>query len=487
MTENPKVFISYAWESPEHQDRVLALADWFEMHGVEVIFDQYDPNPVLPWPKWMEKALRDATFVVSVCTKTYCMRVTEQQPPGEGLGAQWEGTLIYNALNQQPEERSKFQVVQFDAEDRSSIPAGLAGNNRYVIKDLSLEDPRLEDLYRLITNQPRAKRPKRGDIVKLPSVERTVVPRSGITNFEPFVAELSKVESNSRVPTHHPGRRLPEISKGIGKGTYPEKLARANAERAYEAERADDIDATLFYAQKALRLDSQNLVALRLAANSLYRLGQFEQSLPLLEAFTSRRPDDALEFFRLLRVRDLVKGTNNLQSEGRRKIDLVPNRVEAIIGYASVCSDHKAHEEAVGILEAEVPRNDSFELRTSLAVNYWFAGESGKATAILEDLPKEKFSAVDWTNLGVGRAEMGRFGMAIEAINEGLRLGGRGKFAQYALAEIYALMGEKDAAIQKLETLKDGGWHYLTRAKTDRTFDPIRPTREFQAFIASIS
>jgi len=51
MESTPKVFISYSWESQEHQDKVLALADWFESNGVEVIFDQYDPNPHQTWPE----------------------------------------------------------------------------------------------------------------------------------------------------------------------------------------------------------------------------------------------------------------------------------------------------------------------------------------------------------------------------------------------------------------------------------------------------
>ena len=42
MTETPKVFISYCWSSPNHEDWVIALAERLVSDGVEVVFDKWD-------------------------------------------------------------------------------------------------------------------------------------------------------------------------------------------------------------------------------------------------------------------------------------------------------------------------------------------------------------------------------------------------------------------------------------------------------------
>jgi SEFIR domain len=46
----PRVFISYSHDSPEHQDRVLALADQLCADGVDASIDQYEMSPPERWP-----------------------------------------------------------------------------------------------------------------------------------------------------------------------------------------------------------------------------------------------------------------------------------------------------------------------------------------------------------------------------------------------------------------------------------------------------
>ena len=47
------------------------------------------------FPRWMEREIRNANFVLMVCTETYYLRVMENEEPGKGLGVQWEGHPIY--------------------------------------------------------------------------------------------------------------------------------------------------------------------------------------------------------------------------------------------------------------------------------------------------------------------------------------------------------------------------------------------------------
>jgi hypothetical protein len=58
----PTVFISYNNDSPEHADRVLALADQLIKDGINCILDQYETSPPEGWPKWMDRHIAKSDF-----------------------------------------------------------------------------------------------------------------------------------------------------------------------------------------------------------------------------------------------------------------------------------------------------------------------------------------------------------------------------------------------------------------------------------------
>src|SRR5205823_5051635 len=98
----PIVFISYSHDSEKHAAHVLDFADSLVARGIDVRFDQYEPNPDIGWPLWMETNLDAADFVLMVCTETYYRRVMRQEKAGKGLGVQWEGSAIYNRIYDNP-------------------------------------------------------------------------------------------------------------------------------------------------------------------------------------------------------------------------------------------------------------------------------------------------------------------------------------------------------------------------------------------------
>ena len=49
------------------------------------------------WQLWTEKRIRDAKFVLLVCTETYLRRVMKEDA-GKGLGVMWESSTIYSHL-----------------------------------------------------------------------------------------------------------------------------------------------------------------------------------------------------------------------------------------------------------------------------------------------------------------------------------------------------------------------------------------------------
>src|SRR5512135_1033399 len=177
MADAPRVFLSYSHDSDEHADRVLALADALREGGIDVILDRYvHPAPAQGWPRWMEQNLDTARFVLMVCTETYRRRVMGQEEPGKGLGVDWEGNLIYNAIyhrirNDQP-SGSRFIPILLPGAEPAHIPDPVRGHNHYRITAFDLTDPGFEALYRHLTDQPATLKPDLGEVVILPPQPR---------------------------------------------------------------------------------------------------------------------------------------------------------------------------------------------------------------------------------------------------------------------------------------------------------------------------
>jgi formylglycine-generating enzyme required for sulfatase activity len=68
---NPKVFISYSWESNEHRAWVNELGSNLKRDGISVMLDQWHLIPGEQLPSFMERCVRENNFVLIVCTPTY--------------------------------------------------------------------------------------------------------------------------------------------------------------------------------------------------------------------------------------------------------------------------------------------------------------------------------------------------------------------------------------------------------------------------------
>jgi len=93
-----KLFVSYSHDSPEHQDRVRALADRLRADGIDAMLDQYAPAPPEGWSMWMDEQIRTADFVLLFGTETYLQRVERRERPGKGRGVLWEAPAWTDAL-----------------------------------------------------------------------------------------------------------------------------------------------------------------------------------------------------------------------------------------------------------------------------------------------------------------------------------------------------------------------------------------------------
>ena len=83
MTRNPKVFISYSYDSPEHKQWVSELAAKFRRDGVEAILDQWDLDRNQDLTQFVESGIRAADRVLVICTDSYVRKANAGE---DGVG-----------------------------------------------------------------------------------------------------------------------------------------------------------------------------------------------------------------------------------------------------------------------------------------------------------------------------------------------------------------------------------------------------------------
>mgnify|MGYP002397389912 CR=1 FL=1 len=89
--ENPKLFISYSWSSPEHEQWVLDLATELRDSGVDVILDKWDLREGHDAYAFMERMVSDPDIkkVILVCDHMYA-----EKADGRSGGVGTEAMII---------------------------------------------------------------------------------------------------------------------------------------------------------------------------------------------------------------------------------------------------------------------------------------------------------------------------------------------------------------------------------------------------------
>jgi len=213
VSKSVRVFISYAQEAlpSRHNAMVMTLAKRLSGDGVDVVIDQDELAPAEGWPLWMEHQIRDANYVLMVCTEAYRNRVVNEEKSGIGLGVRWEGNLIYNELYKAAAINRKFIPIVFDKANLDFIPAPMQGVTYYMMQQqYDLLYKRLVAALLVSTPSPDNKH----EAELMPQQELT----SELTNGKPqFI--LRDIYSYAE-DLHYPPRNGPH---------YPKHLLKANA------------------------------------------------------------------------------------------------------------------------------------------------------------------------------------------------------------------------------------------------------------------
>ncbi len=196
---NPRVFISYSHDSPEHSERVRNFAWALRNHGIDVELDQFHNEEIVDWPRWCRRQLKrgQSDFILSVCTAEYQRRIDGGVPPEKGKGVYWEGALIDDEIYDDKGNR-RIVPILFSGEPDRSILDFLRGWTFCRIGQFALSDSGYEHLIRILTGQARVEKNALGAIPVLPRQRAPDNSPSAATSVQPG---LSRVQvSQTKLP-----------------------------------------------------------------------------------------------------------------------------------------------------------------------------------------------------------------------------------------------------------------------------------------------
>lgn len=92
----PRVFVSYSHDDSTFEMNVEAIVRHLKTCGLDCYFDGDFPAPKMGWPKWMEREISDADFILVFNSKGYFEKHQDDRPDGKGV--KFESMLIVQRL-----------------------------------------------------------------------------------------------------------------------------------------------------------------------------------------------------------------------------------------------------------------------------------------------------------------------------------------------------------------------------------------------------
>ena len=174
-----RVFISYSHDSPEHCDRVLALAQRLRHDGIDAWVDQFEESPGQGWPLWCVRQILNARYVLLICTELYRKRFLSLEEFGKGRGVKWEAKVIQNILYYEEVNTGFIPIILHDSDSRF-VPETVRDASWYLIRESVGDGPAYAELRQRLTGRnqfPPLGIPVRGEVyrqredISVPTVE----------------------------------------------------------------------------------------------------------------------------------------------------------------------------------------------------------------------------------------------------------------------------------------------------------------------------
>jgi len=156
----PKLFISYSWSSPEHEQWVLDLATNLQESGVDVIFDKWDLKEGHDAIAFMEKMVTDPKIkkVAMIIDKKYALKAD-----GREGGVVTETQIISKEVyEKQSQDKFVAVVTEKDEDGKAYLPTYYKSRIYIDLSQLDTFNENFEKLLRWIFDKPLNVKPELG-------------------------------------------------------------------------------------------------------------------------------------------------------------------------------------------------------------------------------------------------------------------------------------------------------------------------------------
>jgi len=192
MAEEPKVFISYSHDSPDHKRWAAMLATKLRDNGVDAILDQWEIGPGDDVPLFMERELSAASRVLVVCTPEYVRKAES----GEG-GVGYERIILTAELVNDVASTKFIPIIRAGSEEHLK-PVFLETKYHVDFRNDEEFEAKLDELLRALLNAPAVDKPPLGKnpFGKSPSGEDVTVevsPSTGVPTIPEATENLKEV------------------------------------------------------------------------------------------------------------------------------------------------------------------------------------------------------------------------------------------------------------------------------------------------------
>lgn len=150
------VFISYSWDSDEHKKWARGLAAQLRADGIHAIIDQTHLQLGASTTEFMERSVRESSFVLVVCTPEYKRRFDHRKG-----GAGYESNIITGEIVNEI-GKNKFIPVLRSGDWQKAMPTALSGVQGVDLRNDSTEEYRklVGHLHRVVDIPPVGSRPQ---------------------------------------------------------------------------------------------------------------------------------------------------------------------------------------------------------------------------------------------------------------------------------------------------------------------------------------
>ncbi len=159
ISGHPSVFISYSWDSDNHKQWVLKLAEELLRYGVNVMFDRWHLHHGEETYHFMERGCRDCDKILLICTPEYVHRANAR------IGGVGFETVVTASLYTTAHNKRRFiPIVRAKSADSESLPTYLGGALYIDMKTPDWNAEGFSSLLRAIYDRPETPRPPLGKI-----------------------------------------------------------------------------------------------------------------------------------------------------------------------------------------------------------------------------------------------------------------------------------------------------------------------------------